>query len=55
MTNISDFLKKRAGWTVTRLCAHYTFEQGCFKQDLVIMNQVSRQKAQASVEKIFMN
>ena len=47
------FLISRAGWIVTTIYAHYTFEQLRFKQDFVIMNQVSRQKATSKVEKDF--
>ena len=32
---------------------HYTFEQSKFKKDFVEMNQVSRQKAKAKIEKDF--
>ena len=48
-----DFLITRAGWLVTKIYAHYTFEQAAFKKDFVIMNQVSRQKAKTKVEKEF--
>ena len=47
------FLIKRAGWRVTHIFGHYTFEQSRFKQDFVIMNQISRQKAKSTVEKDF--
>ena len=47
------FLVKRAGWSVTCIYTHYTFEHSQFKQDCVVMNQVSRQKDKRSVEKDF--
>ena len=47
------FLLSRCGWRVTKIRGHYTFEQKKFKKDFVIMNQVSRQKAQTDVEKDF--
>ena len=47
------FLLSRCGWRVTKIRGHYTFEQKKFKRDFVIMNQVSRQKAQTDVEKDF--
>ena len=37
------FLVTRAGWLVTFIYAHYTFEQCKFKKDFVIMNPKSRQ------------
>ena len=37
------FLIKRAGWIVTKLYSHFTFEQNAFKKDFVLMNQYSRQ------------
>ena len=39
------FLIIRARRLVTKIYAHYTFEQSPFKKDFVMMNQVSRQKA----------
>ena len=33
------FLIKRAGWLVTKIYEHYTFEQSKFKKEFVIMNQ----------------
>ena len=47
------FLVTRAGWLVTHIYDHYTFEQATFKKDFVIMNQKSRQTATSSVEKDF--
>ena len=38
------FLVTRAGWLVTYIYKHFTFEQSKFKKDLVVMNQKSRQK-----------
>ena len=47
------FLIKRAGWVVTKLYSHFTFEQDAFKKDFVLMNQKSRQNAKNSIEKDF--
>ena len=35
---------KRAGWKVTKIHSHLTFEQARFKQNFILMNQKSRQK-----------
>ena len=47
------FLIKRAGWVVTKLYSHFTFEQDAFKKNFVLMNQKSRQNAKNSIEKDF--
>ena len=47
------FLIKRAGWIVTKLYAHFTFEQDKIKKDFVLMNQYARQKAKNDIEKNF--
>ena len=47
------FLIKRAGWIVTKLYSHFTFEQDAFKKDFVLMNQKSRQNAKNDIEKNF--
>ena len=47
------FLIQRAGWVVTKLYSHFTFEQEAFKKDFVLMNQKSRQNAKNSIEKDF--
>ena len=47
------FLITRAGWLVTHIYQHFTFEQSKFKKDFVVMNQKSRQKATSSGEKDF--
>ena len=47
------FLIKRAGWVVTKLYSHFTFEQDTIKKDFVLMNQYSRQNAKNDIEKIF--
>ena len=46
-------LIKRAGWLVTKIYEHYTFEQSKFKKEFVIMNQKSKQKSSTSVERDF--
>ena len=48
-----QFLIKRAGWIVTKLYSHFTFEQGKIKKDFVLMNQYSRQNAKNDIEKNF--
>ena len=47
------FCIKRAGWKVTRIHSHLTFEQARFKQNFILMNQKSRQQSKNSVEKDF--
>ena len=47
------FLIKRAGWKVTKLYSHFTFEQDTFKKDFVLMNQKSRQNAKNDIEENF--
>ena len=47
------FCIKHAGWKVTKIHAHLTFEQKIFKQKFILMNQKSRQKSNNSVEKDF--
>ena len=47
------FLVTRAGWLVTNICQHFTFEQSKFKNDFVVMNQKSRQKTTSPVERDF--
>ena len=42
---------KRAGWSVTKVYSHYTFEQECFKKNFFLMNQRSRQNAKNSIGK----
>ena len=38
------FLIKRAGWTVTKIHSHLTFEKSRFKRNFMLMHQKSRQK-----------
>ena len=47
------FLIERAGWLVTHVYEHFTFEQSKFKKDFIVMNQKARQKATSSVERDF--
>ena len=47
------FCIKRAGWKVTKIHAHLTFEQSRFKRDFILMNQKSRQLSKNDVEKDF--
>ena len=47
------FLILRCEWKVSKVRAHYTFEQSKFKKEFVIMNQVSGQNARTDVEKDF--
>ena len=44
------FLTKRAGWKVTKVHAHYTFEQEPFKKEYVLGNQRARQEAVEALE-----
>ena len=43
----------RAGWSVTKIYSHYTFEQEYFKKNFILMNQCSGQNAKNSIEKNF--
>ena len=47
------FLIKRAGWIVTKLYSHFTFEQDAFKKDFALMNQRFRQNAKNDIKKNF--
>ena len=47
------FCIKRAGWKVTKIHSHLTFEQKRFKQKFILMNQKSRQQSKNNVEKDF--
>ena len=47
------FVIKKADWQVPNLYFHYTFKQDCFKNDLILMNQRSRQNAKNAIEKDF--
>ena len=47
------FCIKRAGWKVTKIHSHITFEQARVKQKFILMNQKSRQQSKNSVEKDF--
>ena len=47
------FVIKRAGWNVTKIHAHLTFEQKCFKEKFILMNQKSRQLSKNEIEKDF--
>ena len=50
---LKTFLTWRAGWLITHIYEHYTFELEKFKKEIVVMNQKSSQKATSSVEKDF--
>ena len=47
------FCIKRAGWKVTKIHAHLTFEQSRFKRNFILMNQKSKQPSKNNVEKDF--
>ena len=47
------FCIKRAGWKVSKIHSHLTFEQKRFKQKFILMNQKSRQQSKNTVEKDF--
>ena len=49
-----NFCIKRAGWKVTKIHSHLTFDQEPFKRDFIIMNQTSRQEAKDDVTKDFL-
>ena len=48
-----SLLIKRAGWKVTKIYSHFTFEQEHFKRDFIVKNQRARQNAKNSIEKDF--
>ena len=48
-----NFCIKRAGWKVTKIHSHFTFDQEHFKKTFIIMNQTSRQQATDDVTKDF--
>ena len=43
------FVIKRAGWKVTKIHAHLTFEQKRFKEKFILMNQKSRQLSKNNI------
>ena len=47
------FVIKRAGWKVTKIHAHLTFEPNQFKQKFILMNQKSSQESKNDTEKDF--
>ena len=47
------FVIKRAGWKVTKIHAHLTFEHKFFLKKCIEMNQKSRQESKYSIEKDF--
>ena len=47
------FVNKRAGWKVTKIHVHLTFEQKRFKRKFILMNQKSRQELKNDIEKDF--
>ena len=47
------FLIKRAGWVVTKIHTHLTFDQEPLKKDFILMNQKSRQESKTNTEKYF--
>ena len=47
------FLIKRAGWVVTKIHAHLTFDQKPFLKKFILMNQTSRQDSKNNIENYF--
>ena len=47
------FCIKRAGWKMTKIHSHLTFEQSRFKRNFILMNQKSRQLSKNNIEKDF--
>ena len=47
------FVIKRAGWKVTKIHAHLTFEQKRFKEKFILMNQKSRELSRNNNKKDF--
>ena len=48
------FVIKRAGWKVTKIHAHLTFEQIRFKRKFILMNQKSWQESKLQYGKRFL-
>ena len=48
-----SFSVNRAGWHVTKIYSHHTFEQKYFKKNFILINQRSRQNARNFIEKDF--
>ena len=49
------FVIKRAGWKVTKIDAHLTFEQKRFKQKFILMNQNQGNYLKITLKKVFIN
>ena len=49
------FVIKSAGWKVTKIHTHLTFEQKRFKEKFILMNQKSRQLSKNNIKTIFVN
>lgn len=49
------FLVTRTGLLVANIYWRFTFEQAKFKQDFVVINQKSRQKATSPIERDFIS
>ena len=47
------FCIERAGWKVTKIYSHLTFEQARFKRKFILMNQKSKQQSKTNIEKDF--
>ena len=47
------FVIKRAGWKVTKIHAHLSFEQKQFKRKFILLNQKSWQESKSNIEKDF--
>ena len=47
------FVIKSAGWKVTRIHAHLTFQQKRFREKFILINQKSRQLSKPKFEKDF--
>ena len=44
-----------AGWKVTKIHAHLTFEQKRFKKKFILMNQKSRQESENNIRFLQIN
>ena len=52
---ITDFSTKRAGWKVTKVYSHFTFQQDPFKKDYILGNQKARQETVAQGDDVQAN
>ena len=50
-----NFAINRAGWFVTKIYSHYTFEEECFKKEFISWTNVLGKMQKIPLRKIFIN